>query len=96
MRFYHIEDECDELRCPRCGMVIKKAGVPLRGQHFSSRQENQCWFSDFAYYIFVPFIVNRQNRYINPNQREISIILGASMVLIGIYFLILVLQQLML
>jgi PHP family Zn ribbon phosphoesterase len=31
MRFYHMEDQYDELRCPRCGMVIKKAGVPLRG-----------------------------------------------------------------
>ena len=30
-----MRDEYDELKCPRCGMVIKKAGVPLRGQHFS-------------------------------------------------------------
>jgi len=30
-----MEDECDELRCPRCGLVIKKAGVPVNGGHFS-------------------------------------------------------------
>jgi hypothetical protein len=34
MKFYHMENEYDELKCPRCGMVIKKAGVPVEGRHF--------------------------------------------------------------
>jgi len=54
------------------------------------------WFSDFAYYIFVSFIVHRQKRYINPHQKEISVILGVFMALLGAYFLVEGLQQLIL
>jgi uncharacterized C2H2 Zn-finger protein len=36
MRFYHMKNEYDVLRCPRCGMVIKEAGVPVEGRHFAS------------------------------------------------------------
>ena len=78
------------------GLAILLTGIDTMGMMGVIIVTVGHWFSDFAYYIFVSFIVNRQNRYINPHQREISIILGAFMVLIGIYFLIQVLQQLML
>ena len=45
------------------------------------------WLSDFAYYIFISFVVHRQGRYIGPRQREVSIILGVFVALLGIYFL---------
>jgi hypothetical protein len=35
MKFYKMRDEYDVLKCPRCGMVIKEAGTPVRGQHFA-------------------------------------------------------------
>jgi len=52
------------------------------------------WLSDFAYYIFVSFMVHRHERYINPRQREISILLGIFMASLGAYFLTQGLQQL--
>ena len=52
------------------------------------------WLSDFAYYIFVSFMVHRHEKYINPRQREISILLGIFMALLGAYFLTQGLQQL--
>ncbi len=46
------------------------------------------WLSDFAYYIFVSFIVHRHKSYTNPRQRQIAILLGSFMTVLGIYFLI--------
>lgn len=45
------------------------------------------WLSDFAYYVFVSFMVYRHEKYINPHQREISILLGIFMASLGTYFL---------
>ena len=52
------------------------------------------WLSDFAYYGFVSFMVHRHEKYINPRQREISILLGIFMALLGVYFLVQGLQRL--
>lgn len=45
------------------------------------------WLSDFTYYSLVSFTVHKHGRYLTPRQREISIILGGFMALLGIYFL---------
>ena len=54
------------------------------------------WLSDLAYYSFVSFMVNRHEKYINPHQKTISIVLGVFMALLGTYFLIQSIQQLVL
>jgi threonine/homoserine/homoserine lactone efflux protein len=54
------------------------------------------WLSDLAYYSFVSFMVHRHERYINPHQKTISIVLGVFMALLGAYFLIQSVQQLVL
>jgi threonine/homoserine/homoserine lactone efflux protein len=54
------------------------------------------WLSDFAYYVFVSFMVHRHEKYINPRQREISILLGIFMAVLGVYFLVQGLQKFML
>jgi len=46
------------------------------------------WLSDFAYYIFISFMTHRHQKYINPHQKEISILLGIFMTLLGICYLI--------
>lgn len=46
------------------------------------------WLSDFTYYIFVSYVVNKHERYINPRQRLITTILGSFMTLLGVYFLL--------
>ena len=45
------------------------------------------WLSDFAYYIFVSYVVYKHGKYLNPHQRLITIILGIFMIPLGIYFL---------
>jgi len=47
------------------------------------------WLSDFAYYGFVSFMVHRHERYINPRQRETSILLGAYFLVQGLQHLVL-------
>jgi len=46
------------------------------------------WLSDLAYYFFVSFMVQRNEKYINPHQKKISMILGVFMVLLAAYFLV--------
>jgi len=54
------------------------------------------WLSDLAYYFFVSFMVQRNEKYINPHQKKISIILGVFMTLLAAYFLIQSIKQLIL
>jgi len=44
------------------------------------------WLSDFGYYGFVSFVVHRHASYVNPRQRQISIILGLFLAALGSYF----------
>ncbi|MDH7508944.1 MAG: LysE family transporter [Methanomassiliicoccales archaeon] len=46
------------------------------------------WLSDFAYYLLVSFIIHRHEEFINPRQRQLTLILGAFLLILGIYFLI--------
>jgi predicted transporter len=52
------------------------------------------WLSDLVYYSFVSFMVHRHEKYINPHQKKISIILGVFMAFLGAYFLVQSVQQL--
>ena len=45
------------------------------------------WLADFAYYVFVSFVMHRHASFVNPRQRELSIILGLFLAALGIYFL---------
>jgi len=45
------------------------------------------WLADFAYYVFVSFVMHRHASYVNPRQREISILLGLFVTALGVYFL---------
>jgi len=45
------------------------------------------WLADFGYYAFVSFVVHRHASYVNPRQREISILLGLFVTALGVYFL---------
>jgi threonine/homoserine/homoserine lactone efflux protein len=47
------------------------------------------WFADLAYYTFVSYIIYKYGRYINPWQRQLSIILGLFLATLGTCFIIL-------
>jgi threonine/homoserine/homoserine lactone efflux protein len=54
------------------------------------------WLADLIYYSFVSFAVKRNERHIVPHQKAIAIVLGVFMTLLGTYFLIQSIQQLLL
>jgi len=54
------------------------------------------WLSDLVYYSFVSFAVKRNERHIVPHQKTMAIVLGVFMMLLGAYFLIQSVQQLLL
>jgi threonine/homoserine/homoserine lactone efflux protein len=45
------------------------------------------WLADLGYYGFVSFVMHRHASYVNPKQRQISIILGLFLTALGTYFL---------
>jgi len=54
------------------------------------------WLADLIYYSFVSFAVKRNEQHIVPHQKAIAIALGVFMTLLGTYFLIQSIQQLLL
>jgi threonine/homoserine/homoserine lactone efflux protein len=54
------------------------------------------WLADLIYYSFVSFAVKRNEQHIVPHQKAIAIALGVFMMLLGTYFLIQSIQQLLL
>lgn len=45
------------------------------------------WLADFGYYGVVSFVMHRHASYVNPRQRQISVLLGLFLTSLGIYFL---------
>jgi len=45
------------------------------------------WLADFGYYRLVSFIVYDHSIYVNPGQRQILILLGLFLTVLGLYFL---------
>lgn len=45
------------------------------------------WLADFGYYGVVSFVMHRHASYVNPRQRQISVLLGLFLTALGIYFL---------
>jgi len=54
------------------------------------------WLADLVYYSFVSFAVKRNEQHIVPHQKTLAIVLGVFMMLLGTYFLIQSVQQLLL
>lgn len=69
------------------GLALLLKGIELMGAIGIVLVTLGHWLSDFVYYIVVSFVVHKHGEYINPRQREISIILGIFMSLLGVYFL---------
>ncbi len=46
------------------------------------------WLADLTYYTLVSYMIYKYGRYINPWQRQMSIILGLFVAILGLYFMI--------
>ena len=46
------------------------------------------WLADLTYYAFVSYVVYKYGKYVNPWQRQMSVILGLFVAVLGLYFII--------
>lgn len=46
------------------------------------------WLADLVYYALVSYVIYRYGKYINPWQRQMSVILGFFVAILGLYFII--------
>jgi len=51
------------------------------------------WLADFVYYIFISFVVRKNENYIAGKQGKLSLILALFVSILGIYFIVSGLQQ---
>lgn len=70
------------------GLVLLLQGYELMGTIGIVIVTIGHWFSDLIYYTIISYIIYKYGRYINPWQRQISILLGLFVALLGIYFII--------
>ena len=94
--FYTAFNPTQPLWWATAGLALLLKGIEIMGIMGVVIVTLGHWLSDFAYYVFVSFMVHRHDKYINPRQREISIFLGILMATLGAYFLTQSLQQLVL
>ena len=94
--FYTAFNPTQPLWWATAGLALLLTGLEIMGIMGVFIVTAGHWLSDLAYYSFVSFMVHRHERYINPHQKTISIVLGVFMALLGAYFLIQSIQQLVL
>jgi threonine/homoserine/homoserine lactone efflux protein len=70
------------------GLALLLQGYELRGTIGIVIVTMGHWLSDLTYYAIISYIIYKYGRYINPWQRQISILLGLFVALLGIYFII--------
>lgn len=46
------------------------------------------WMADLVYYTFISYVIYKYEKYINPWQKQLSLILGLFVALLGTYFII--------
>jgi len=70
------------------GLALLLQGFKLMGTMGIAVVTIGHWLADLTYYVLVSYIVHKYGKYINPWQRQISIILGLFVAMLGTYFII--------
>ena len=70
------------------GLAVLLEGLKLMGTIGVVVVTAGHWLADLVYYAFVSYLIHRYGEYINPWQRQISIILGLFIATLGTYFII--------
>jgi threonine/homoserine/homoserine lactone efflux protein len=70
------------------GLALLLQGYKLMGTIGIATVTIGHWLADLAYYTFTSYIIYRYGKYINPWQRQMSIILGLFVAMLGICFII--------
>jgi len=86
--FYTAFNPTQPLWWATAGLALLLQGYRLMGTIGIAIVTMGHWLADLTYYAFISYIVYRYGEYINPWQRQISIILGLFIAILGIYFII--------
>lgn len=70
------------------GLTLLLQGYKLMGTIGIATVTIGHWLGDLAYYTVISYIIYRYGKYINPWQRQMSILLGIFVAILGIYFII--------
>ena len=94
--FYTAFNPTQPLWWATAGLALLLTGLEVMGIMGAVIVTAGHWLSDLAYYSFVSFMVHKHERYINPHQKAITVVLGVFMTCLGAYFLFQSIQQLVL
>lgn len=92
--FYTAFNPTQPLWWATAGLALLLTGLEIMGLMGAIVVTAGHWLSDLAYYSFVSFMVHRHEKYINPHQKAITVVLGVFMACLGAYFLLQSIQQL--
>jgi len=70
------------------GLALLLQGYKLMGTIGIATVTIGHWLADLTYYTFISYIIYRYGKYINPWQRQMSIIIGLFVAILGTYFII--------
>ncbi|MDH5754133.1 MAG: LysE family translocator [Candidatus Bathyarchaeota archaeon] len=70
------------------GLLLLLQGSELMGTVGIATVTIGHWLADLTYYTLISYMIYKYGRYINPWQRQISIILGLFIAILGLYFMI--------
>ena len=85
--FYTAFNPTQPLWWATAGLALLLKGLEVMGIAGVMLVTAGHWLADFGYYGVVSFVIHRHASYVNPRQRQISVLLGLFLAALGIYFL---------
>jgi threonine/homoserine/homoserine lactone efflux protein len=70
------------------GFVLLLQGYEIMGMLGIAVVTIGHWLADLAYYTLISYLIYKYGKYINPWQKQIAIVLGLFIALLGTYFVI--------
>lgn len=70
------------------GLALLLQGYELLGNMGIATVTVGHWLADIAYYTSISYVIHRYGRLFNPRQKQIALLLGAFVALLGAYYII--------
>jgi len=86
--FYTAFNPTQPLWWATAGFLLLAEGSKLMGTSGIFIVTAGHWLADLTYYTIISYIIYKYGEYINPWQRQISLILGLFIAMLGTYFII--------
>lgn len=85
--FYTAVNPTQPVWWATAGLVLLLQGMDAMGMLGLAVVTAGHWSSDFAYYTLVSYLVKSQERYVSRHQREIALVLGGFIAVLGLTFI---------